>query len=252
MVLYLYDQFLFKRSRGGVMSQKLRCQVTDILDHGEHVYSIFLKPENLAPRFQPGQFLQLALDKYSPGDYWPDSHSFSIASTPTDRHLLRITYAVKGLFTQRMESELHPGSHVWVKLPYGEFIINNGEDVCLLAGGTGMTAFTAFLGGLTPEYPRSVDIFYGARCPQLLIFRSLVEAARQRCPNLKGWFFAEQDAEGTDCFSGRIDAVKVINLVAAPLPRTFYLAGPPEMIADLTIELNKFGVSPDRLIADAW
>jgi ferredoxin-NADP reductase len=234
------------------MPQKLCCQVTDILDHGEQVYSIFLKPENLVPRFQPGQFLHLALDNFSPGDFWSDSRSFSIASVPSDRHLLRITYAVKGLFTKRMEAEMQPGSKVWVKMPYGEFIVNTGNDVCLLAGGTGITAFTAFLGGLSPEYPRSVYLFYGARCPDLLIYRSLVDVARQRCPNLRVWFYSEQDAEGNDYFSGRIDAGTVFNSVPEPLSRTYYLAGPPEMIADLTVGLKKCGVNPDRLIADAW
>ncbi len=234
------------------MPQKLRCQVTDILDHGDQVYSILLKPENLAPRFFPGQFLHLALDDYLPGDFWPDSRSFSIASTPTDRKLLRITYAVKGLFTRRMEAELRPGRKVWIKMPYGEFIVDTGSDICLLAGGTGITAFTAFLGGLSPGYPHPIYLFYGARCPDLLIYRSLVVAARGRCSNLKVWFFAEQDADGNDCILGRIDAGTVINSIPHPLSLKYYLAGPPEMIAVLTAGLNQCGVKPDFLIADAW
>ena len=118
------------------MPLKFRCQVTEILAHGERVYSLFLKPEQAAPRFLPGQFLHLALDAYTPGDFWPDSRTFSIASAPTERRLLRITYAVKGKFTTRMEAELHAGSLVWVKMPYGEFTVPSDQDVCLLAGGT--------------------------------------------------------------------------------------------------------------------
>ncbi len=234
------------------MPQKLRCQVTEILDHGDGVYSIFLKPESLVPRFQPGQFLHLALDDYSPGDFWPDSRSFSIASAAADRHILRITYALKGVFTGRMTSELKPGSMVWVKMPYGEFIVNPEIDVCLLAGGTGITAFTAFIAGLSPGYPHSIYLFYGARCPDLLIYQSLVEAARQRCPNLKVWFLAEQDAQGTDCILGRVDAAEVFTSITNALSVTFYLAGPPEMIADLTAGLIQCGVSPQKIVADAW
>ncbi len=234
------------------MPQKLPCHVIEILDHGDQVYSIILKPENPAPRFLPGQFLHLALDDYSPGDFWPDSRSFSIASTPDDRGLLRITYAVKGLFTHRMESELRPGKEVWIKMPYGEFIVNPENDVCLLAGGTGITAFTAFLGVLSKEFPHSVYLFYGARCPDLLIYRSLVEAARQKCSQLKVWFFAEQDAEGSDRILGRIDSEAVLNSIPDPFSRTYYLAGPPAMISDLSSGLLHLGVSSDRIIADAW
>ncbi|MDD1748298.1 MAG: FAD-dependent oxidoreductase, partial [Methanothrix sp.] len=135
------------------MPQKLFCKVANIIDHGERVYSLILKPEGLVPRFLPGQFLHLALDKYAPGDFWPESRPFSIASPSTDRQQLRITYSVKGQFTGRMEVELHPGAEVWIKMPYGEFIINAKNDVCMLAGGTGITAFTAFLAGLTIEFP---------------------------------------------------------------------------------------------------
>lgn len=234
------------------MPQKFRCRVTDILDHGERVYSIFLKPENLVPRFIPGQFLHLALDEYSPGDFWPDSRSFSIASPPADRRLLRITYAVKGQFTGRMEAELKLGREVWVKMPYGEFIVNTKYDVCLLAGGTGITAFTAFLAGLSPDYPRRVYLFYGARCPDLLIYRSLVTTARERCSNLKVWFLAEQDTKRSDCILGRIDAESVFRSIPDPLPLTYYLAGPPEMIAIITSGLHKCGVMPDHLVAYAW
>ena len=134
------------------MPQKLRCEVLNVVDHGERVYSVFLKPDSPSPRFRGGQFLHLALDPYTPGDFWPESRVFSIASAPGDRNLLRITYAVKGQFTSRMEAELCPGREVWIKLPYGEFTVNPESNACLLAGGTGITAFTAFLSGLPAGY----------------------------------------------------------------------------------------------------
>ena len=61
--------------------QKIRCTLTRLLDHGDHVYSLFLTPDRRLPRFLPGQFLHLALDEYQLGDFWPDSRVFSIASS---------------------------------------------------------------------------------------------------------------------------------------------------------------------------
>jgi ferredoxin-NADP reductase len=234
------------------MPQKFRCRVTEILNHGEGVYSVFLEPGNLAPRFLPGQFLHLALDNYVPGDFWPDSRPFSIASTPADRGQLRITYSVKGKFSGRMEAELRPGREVWVKMPYGEFIVNANNEVCLLAGGTGVTAFTAFIAGLPAEHPHGVYLFYGARRLDLLIYRSLVEAAAKRCHKLQVRFFVEEAAGGTDFLSGRIDTKAVFESISQPLSATYYLAGPPEMIQNLASGLVQQGVPPDRILADAW
>ena len=234
------------------MPQKVHCTITQVIDHGERVYSVFLKPDHLAPRFRPGQFLHLALDPYTPGDFWPESRVFSIASAPEDRNILRITYAVKGQFTTRMESEVQVGRQVWVKLPYGEFTISPESDVCLLAGGTGMTAFTAFLAGLQAEYPRNIHLFYGARCPELLIFRFLVEETRQRCSHLHALYLVEQDSDGTDYIPGRINLELVWKSLPDPLVVTYYLAGPPEMLRILKLGLLQRNVSPSCIITDEW
>lgn len=234
------------------MPQKVHCTITQIIDHGERVYSVFLKPDSAAPRFRPGQFLHLALDPYSPGDFWPESRVFSIASAPTERSSLRITYAVKGEFTSRMESELQVGREVWVKLPYGEFTISPDSDVCLLAGGTGMTAFTAFLAGLQANYPHDVHLFYGARCPELLLFRPLVEQTGQRCPQLHPFYMVEQSSNGTDILSGRINLDLIWKSIPDPLTVTYYLAGPPEMLRILKLELFQRKVSPNCIITDEW
>jgi ferredoxin-NADP reductase len=234
------------------MPQKLRCQVSEIQPHGERVYSLILRTESPAPHFLPGQFLHLALDEYDPGDFWPESRSFSIASAPTELQLLRITYAVKGQFTARMEAELHVGRHVWVKMPYGEFTIDQTIEVCLLAGGTGVTAFTAFLTGLPMDHPHHVHLFYGARRPDLLIYRPLLQAAAQRCTKLRVHFLAEQDTIGTDCLPGRIDAQAVFNHVPEPCSLIYYLSGPPDMIHTLTDGLLRLGLNSGQILADAW
>ena len=162
--------------------RKMRCAVTRVIDHGEQVYSIFLTPEKRLPRFLPGQFLHLALDPYDPSSFWPESRVFSIASSPSDQQCVRITYAVKGKFTARMEKELAAGKEVWVKLPYGEFIVNNSGDVVLFAGGTGITAFSAYLDQLAADQENAISIFYGARSFDLLIYRSMIDHKVEICP----------------------------------------------------------------------
>jgi ferredoxin-NADP reductase len=234
------------------MPQKVHCEVSKILDHDQGVYSVFLKPDTPLPRFLAGQFLHLALDPYSPGDFWPDSRAFSIASPPTQKDELRITYAVKGKYTTRMESEFHVGRSVWTKLPYGEFTVRSDSAACLLAGGTGITAFTAFLGGLSTGYMQPVHLFYGARQPNLLIYRPLIETVLERQPKMHVTFLAEQSTEGTDCLPGRINLDTVWSRVADPLAVTYYIAGPPEMLRIFTQGLRERNVDPELIMIDAW
>jgi ferredoxin-NADP reductase len=234
------------------MPQKRQCKVSHVIDHGDRVYSVLLKPEGEVPRFVPGQFLHLALDPYRPGDFWPDSRVFSIASSPAERDTLRITFAVKGAFTTRMEAELATGREVWVKLPYGEFTVAGDSDVCLLAGGTGITAFTAFLSGLSAEHRQQVDLFYGARQPGLLVYRRLVQEAAGRCPRLHAHYLAERNVNGADCLPGRLDLGTVGDMIRDPETVTYYLSGPPAMLATLQRELAERGVEPERIRVDAW
>ena len=233
------------------MPQKIQCTVTEVIDHSEHVYSVSLKPESPAPRFAPGQFLHLALDPYTPGDFWPDSRVFSIASTPTERDLLRITYAVKGQFTTRMESELRAGIEVWVKMPYGEFIINSEHEVCLLAGGTGVTAFSAFLAGLPANQPHPVYLLYGARRPDLLIYRPLIETAVANYPDLHTTFLVEE-GETPGCISGRINLDQIWQTLPDPNAVVYYLSGPPIMLKTLSAGLAERRIPADQIMTDAW
>src|ERR1700730_14918876 len=118
------------------MPQELGCVVGRVVPHGERGYTRALRPERLVPRFRAGQFLHLALDPYDPSGFWPESRVFSIASPPARRDTARITYAVHGRFTARMESELVEGRGIRIKMPYGEFVIDTRASVVLFAGGT--------------------------------------------------------------------------------------------------------------------
>jgi ferredoxin-NADP reductase len=216
-----------------------------VTDHGESVYTVELSPSTAVPRFKPGQFLHLALDDCEPGGFWPESRVFSIASSPRERDLLAITYAVKGAFTARMERELAPGRSVWIKLPYGDFVVDPGTDAVLFAGGTGVTAFTAFLQSLEAERAPRVLLFYGARKPNLFVYGSLAEACAREVPA----FTCSLVCEETD---GRLQADAAWPAIATLHDPVFYLSGPPQMLAALTTQLRGRGVSMEDIRTDAW
>ncbi len=180
--------------------RKIRCIVEQVANHGDRVYTVALKPERAVPAFLPGQFLHLTLDEYDPSGFWPESRVFSIASSPADRSALTLIYSVKGKYTARMEAELCVGKSVWVKLPYGEFVVDGGTDAVLIAGGTRITAFQAFIEGLTPQHPNKVVLLYGARRPGLLLGREKIEEQAGNVPAFQAHYFSETQPE---CVSPR-------------------------------------------------
>jgi ferredoxin-NADP reductase len=225
--------------------RKIACVVGAVTDHGERVYSVELEPSMPVPRFKPGQFLHLALDEYEPGGFWPESRVFSIASSPRERDRLAITYAVKGAFTARMERELAPGGSVWVKLPYGEFVVDPASDAVLFAGGTGVTAFTAFLQSLEAGRAPRVLLFYGARKPHLFVYGPLAEACARDVPSLACSLVCEE----TDGCLSVAAAWSGIETLDEPV---FYLSGPPQMLTVLTTQLSEHGISAAAIRTDAW
>ncbi len=227
------------------VARRIACTVAGVTDHGQNVYTVDLLPVSPVPRFKPGQFLHLALDPYEPGGFWPESRVFSIASSPLTRDRLSITYAVKGAFTGRMERELCVGTDVWVKLPYGEFVVDPSPDTVLFAGGTGVTAFTAFLQALVPGRASRVVLFYGARTPELLIYAPLVEERSRAVAS----FSYELVPESTH---GLLDVGAAWPAVAGLDAPEFYLSGPPQMLTALTAQLLDRGVSPRAVHTDAW
>jgi len=227
--------------------------VEAIIGHGGRVYTVDLVPFSPVPVFRPGQFLHLTVDDYDPSSFWPESRVFSIASSPRDRRRIRICYSVKGRYTTKMEQMLKVGGTAWIKLPYGDFVIDDASDAVLLAGGTGISAFTAFLEALTPARPPRVWLAYGARTPELLLFRDMILERRNRVLNFHVMFFTEAGiADGVDCFTGLISLNTVWSRLTEPLKYVFYLSGPPAMLNALTADLKARGVAPERIRTDAW
>jgi ferredoxin-NADP reductase len=238
--------------------QKVHCRVERIVDHGQHVYRVDLRPDRVVPPFRPGQFLHLALDDYDPSDSWPESRTFSIARAPSSREYLRISYSVQGRFSARMERELAVGGWVWVKLPYGEFVIDETRPAVLLAGGTGIAAFTAFLEGLTPDYPHPVVLAYGARERNLLIYRDLIQRQVGNIAQVRAYYFVEQDngarlsAPDESVSVGRLSVAAVWPQIECPQQFIYYLSGPPAMLKELRRDLRDLGIGEDTVRIDAW
>ncbi|MBN1983894.1 MAG: FAD-dependent oxidoreductase [Chitinivibrionales bacterium] len=245
---------------------KINATVSNLIDHGDKVYTVIFNTEKRVPRFKPGQFLHLALDEYDPcGGYWPDSRVFSIASQPLNNELT-IIYSVKGKFTTRMSNELLPGKKIWLKLPYGSFIVDSyaaeNEDILLVAGGTGISPYLSYLSNESPtkSVQRTTHLIYGIRKRSLLLCEDILLNLKKN-NNFKLDLFLEEKTDGTDgsfCrnefhpFYGQISDTHILNAIKTLSNPIVFLSGPPVMIARFKFLLLDNSIDTNRIKIDEW
>lgn len=243
------------------MAQPVRFQATveQIIRHTENVATYRLLSERRLPAFTPGQFIHLTVDHYDPATFWPESRVFSVANAVVDRRIVELTVSRQGAYTGRILDELMPGSTVWGKGPYGEFTIDatgGAPRAVLIAGGTGVTPFCAFMdAALSAEkLPlEEVILHYGARSPNLLIYRSLADRCAARFPNFGVHYYAETAVLDSAIHCGLLEPRAIVSKIDGSLETAYYLSGPKGMVdtfrATLTDEL---GVSSQRVMVDDW
>jgi NAD(P)H-flavin reductase len=247
-----------KNNRGYPLANpsKVLSTVRKVRSFGEGVYQVDFSLPSRFTKYLPGQFLHLTLDEFDPTTgYWPESRVFSIASEPR-QETVTIVYSVKGRYTKRMEQELSPGKEVWLKLPYGDFVISNQllaeGPVALIAGGTGVSPYWPFLKGQA-EREGAVHLFYGIRKAGHLLFaedlKSLID---------KPWFHLhlmveEGTVDGFPAESGRLSIAKVEQEMGRRFATTnFFLSGPPTMIRKFKDDLAVRGMENNRIHIDEW
>lgn len=239
---------------------KTKATVSAVASFGTGTYSVRFRPEGAVPRFKAGQFLHLAIGEYDPaGGFWPESRVFSIASAYGAPEI-EIVYSVKGRYTRLMEEALRPGREVWLKLPYGDFIVDpsSGRDAVLVAGGTGVSPFLPFLEKLASGQGSAggrFRLYYGVRLNDMLLARGTLARAA-RVADIRTQVEDEDPGaavpEGAAASRGRLDIDRIFAESADLREPAFFLSGPPAMIMAFKERLARAGVTPGRIKIDEW
>jgi ferredoxin-NADP reductase len=234
---------------------KFLAEVTHVVMHGDDVATYEFRCPGRRPRYKPGQFLHLALDEYDPSGHWPESRVFTIAKGATDREFIRLTIAEKGRFTARVLQELVVGKQVWLKAPYGKFIVRPEPDgeTALIAGGTGVAPFVAFMeDAFVNGMKGDVWLHYGARRSDLLVFREVADRCAETFPNFHVKYYLEEE-ETAGAIPGRIDIEEACRSLRNVGNAIFYLCGPPVMVETFCNRLkDTHGVQSENIRVDDW
>ena len=225
--------------------KKYKAIIEKIESEIEGVYTLTFTSNGRKFQYSPGQFLHIAIDsEYDGSGQWPDSRCFSMQTSPEEDYI-KITYAVKGDFTKKMEEVLKEGGEVWLKLPYGE-LFELGHDktnTVFISGGTGITPYLSLFNDSSFANYKSPVLYAGYRNKDFNIYKSELEKASIINPKFKINNVYENGA-------GMLDIEKIYN-ENGNRP-SYFISGPPIMIKLFKQRLLSFGISEDNIFTDEW
>lgn len=222
--------------------KKYKSKVEEIINPLPGVYTVtFSSIKNFI--YNPGQFLHLALDEYDGVGQWPESRCFSMQTSPLDDKI-KISYAVKGKFTNRMKDELHVGKEVWLKLPYGDiFDRGHSKEKCVfIAGGTGITPFLSLFTDNSFSQYTSPKLYFGVREKKYNIFNNELGCAQQKNKSM----YLNVVVQETD---GILNINKIYNECTDSY---YFISGPPLMIKNFKNYLLSKNIQDNQILTDDW
>ena len=220
--------------------KKYLVKIVSIINPIDGVYTLELGSLGKPFKYEPGQFLHLAIDEYDPAGQWPESRCFSMQSAPGEE-FIRITYAVKNRFTTRMQQELKSGKQVTLKLPYGDLFTqpHNKTNTVFIAGGTGITPFLSLFTHESFSVYINPKIYLGFRKKEYNIYENELNSVKLCVPKI---FY--QDTEGV------IDINQIF--LGNGMKSNYFISGPPVMIKSFKRTLLEKGVPASHVLTDDW
>ena len=226
-----------------MLAKKYLSEVVSITNPFKGIYTVEFRSLDRPYKYDPGQFLHIAIDEdYDGIGQWPESRCFSMQSDPAE-DVIRITYAVKGNFTQEMETVVKEGCEVWLKLPFGELFTqpHNKVNTVFIAGGTGVTPFLSLFTHKSFREYVNPKIYLGYKNEDYYIYQK--ELAAIKNDNAQITIFYENK-------DGVIDIVKLHEQNGND--SNYFISGPPVMIKIFKNKLIELGVPKENVLTDDW
>jgi len=210
---------------------------------------------NLFPEFLPGQYATLSFPLHQK---LRGERSFSIASSPTDRSVLRFGIKVFGRYTNALK-DLRPGDPVMVRGPFGQFIFDQVRDqsAVFLAGGIGITPFVSMIRWATnKKLLNDLTLIYSVKSLSDAPYREDFLAMAMQNPHLRVIFVVSDEKQAQPemgIYPGRITG-EIINQVLNNqlLSRTFLICGPPPFMDTMFKILDTFQVKKDFIYSEKF
>lgn len=209
-------------------------------------------PNGVRAKFAAGQYLHVLL---------PDGErrSFSMANPPHDNDglQLHIRHSEGGRFSTGILPTLNRGDVLKVELPHGDFTLREqtGRPMLFVAGGTGFAPIKSLIDHILRRgIERDIVLYWGARTPDGVYARAVVEKWQRRRPDLR-FEPVVSDEDLPQAWAGRRGFVHeaVVADFDSLAGWDVYACGSPPMVQAVRLAcIDRLGLPPERFYNDAF
>lgn len=230
------------------------------VDEGGHVYSYYLEPsdQKAFPSYLPGQYLTFSLNV--PGQTEPIIRCYSLSDTPLHDDCYRVSikrilpsenrpHVKPGLVSNYFFEHLNESDTVHIKVPAGKFTLNPDmhTPVVMIAGGIGITPLLSMLNTVFEAgSKRPVYFLYAVTNSTEHIMKKHLAYIAANCPHIHLHIFYASplptDEPGKDYQHLGFVTLEKLKQILPSNNFTYYLCGPPPMLAKLYKSLTSWGV----------
>jgi len=209
----------------------------------EKLFSLRMKDSSLLGHL-PGQFVQLSILGFAEAP-------ISVASSPTRKSCFELAIRRAGTLTAEMHGKV-PGDTVGIRGPFGssfDLAALQGSDLLLISGGCGLAPLRSLIQYCAdcPEEFGRVEIIYGARNPDALLFKK--DLADWKSSPGFSCSVTVDTVRGGECFEGPVGLITALipPLVLDPAKTRAVVVGPPPMYRAVIEELKKKRIIASRI-----
>lgn len=199
--------------------------------------------------FKPGQFFFVTIKIKGQ----ERTKHFSFSNSPTEKGYVEFTKRITGSEFSKALDSLKIGDWAKLKMPYGAFTFE-GQDrkIAFLSGGIGITPIRSMCRFATDTgLPTDMVLLYGNSREEDIIFREDFDNMQAVNKNLRVVYTLTSpdiDRESWPGRNGYIDEKMIKEEITDYRKRTFYICGPPGMVASLAeILKDRVGIAADRI-----
>lgn len=242
-------------------------RIKQIVEEAPEIRSFYLEPTDNKPLCQPrpGQHVTVQMKS---DENETITRTWSLSGFSYAMNDYRITVRRQSGPGSNWLHQARQGREVMLRAPSGNFVIDMGSfrPVVLIAAGIGITPLMAMLQAhLTRKNASQVYLIYGAKCPEMVAFRTALDRLDEEHPQLHvSYIYSQSDAGKRP--SGRITFPLLVeelddlyvtfengHRVSVPWHESdIYICGPGKLCTDLKDELISHGGNPDRIFTETF
>ncbi len=206
--------------------------------------------------------------QYKSHVYIPVTRAYSMANYPEERGIIKLNVRIASPPPGQPATppgqvssyifNLKPGDDVTISGPYGDFLIEDGdEEMVYIGGGAGMAPLRSHIFDLFKRMKtsRKVSYWYGGRSMKEVFYQEEFEELAAEHDNFTFHLALsepqpEDNWEGYTGFIHQVLFDNYLNDHPAPEDIQYYICGPPMMLASVLEMLDNLGVERENIHFD--